>query len=196
MTLRLRDLPGVPAAVRAQAARELGAAICGPKQPRATRSLPGGIRGLSHGPAAQAPLSAAGSLIVVVPMPPHVGNTGGRGKSRHWSVGNREKRAYHATLDAIAAFCAKVTGAGWCGFVIPPAPAAPLERATVTSHMVLGGAMDDDNAVVRHKALADWLVRRRYLASDRRTCLRWGALPAQTVTRKEPPRITLTLTED
>jgi hypothetical protein len=98
-------------------------------------------------------------------MPPHVGNTGGRGKSRHWSVGNREKRAYHATLDAIAAFCAKVTGAGWCGFVIPPAPAAPLERATVTSHRVLGGALDD-------------------------------ALPAQTVTRKEPPRITLTLTED
>jgi hypothetical protein len=60
--------------------------------------------------------------------------------------------------------------------------------------MVLHGAMDDDNAVARHKWLIDWLVARGFLASDRRTCVRWAAFPTQRVTRKEPARITLTAT--
>jgi hypothetical protein len=54
--------------------------------------------------------------------------------------------------------------------------------------------MDDDNAAIRAKPLLDWLVARGYLASDRRTCVRWAAFPTQRVTRKEPARIHLTLT--
>jgi hypothetical protein len=147
------------------------------RQPRSSRS--GGV-------------SAGEALTVVVPMPPNVTNR--RRGSTHWRHAWREKTEYHTTLDAIAAFCSKVTGEGWCGFHIPPEPPAPLARVTLTAHYVLRGAMDDDNAAARAKHLLDWLVRRGYLASDRRTCVRWAAFPEQTVTRKETPRITLTIT--
>ena len=79
-------------------------------------------------------------------------------------------------------------------FRIPPPPAEPLGRVVVTSHMVLGAAMDDDNAKARHKWLLDWLVNAGYLVSDRRRFLRWTGDPEQTVTRKQAPHIRLTLT--
>lgn len=183
MTVRLRDLPDdVQARVRAErrTAKRAGAA-----RTPATR-----IRGPEGGATAQAPLSEepAAPLVFVVPMPPLITNAGGQ-RSRHWRALEREKAEYWDALDFVAL--------GWTGgpgYRMPPVPATPLERAVVSSHMTLGGAMDDDNAIARHKWLIDWLVGAGYLASDRRTCLRWAALPTQTVTRKTPALLRLTLT--
>lgn len=124
----------------------------------------------------------------VVPMPPLVTNAGGQ-RSRHWRSLEAEKAAYWELLDLIAS--ARLYGV--TGLVIPARPTAPIARVTVTSAMVLGGHMDDDNAVARHKWLIDWLVSRCYLASDRRSCVRWAGFPTQRVTRKEPASITLTI---
>lgn len=134
----------------------------------------------------------AGALVFVVPMPPRLMNR--RGEGSHWRTLHREKLAYWTTLDALASFGARVTGAGWCGFVVPAPPAAPLDRATLASHMVLGAAMDDDNAMTRHKWVVDWLRTRGYIVDDRKRRLTWAGFPEQTVSRKETPRITLTLT--
>jgi hypothetical protein len=117
-------------------------------------------------------------MTLTVPMPPNLANA-----RLHWRAKDRERGAYFTRLDVL-----QLTGE------IPPPPAAPLPRATIRAHMTLGAAMDDDNAVARAKWPIDWLVTRGYLASDRRTCLRWEAFPEQTVTRKVPAAITLTLT--
>jgi hypothetical protein len=76
---------------------------------------------------------------------------------------------------------------------LPPPPTTPWPRASVTVAMVLGAAMDDDNAVARCKWPLDWLVRAGYVADDRRSALRWGAFPTQTITRLTPPSLTITL---
>jgi hypothetical protein len=60
--------------------------------------------------------------------------------------------------------------------------------------MYLGGAMDDDNAAGRHKWAIDWLRTRGYLASDRRSGLRWERFPDQVVQRDGRYRLVLTLT--
>jgi hypothetical protein len=130
-------------------------------------------------------------LTLVVPMPPNVTNRS-RG-STHWRRAWREKTNYCSMLDYIAAYPPNSDG-GLAGCELPPPPSVPFAHVLVTSDMVLGGAMDDDNAVARHKWLLDWLVAHGYLASDRRTCVRWAAFPTQRVTRKEPARIHLTLT--
>jgi hypothetical protein len=132
-----------------------------------------------------------GALVFVVPMPPRLMNR--RGEGSHWRTLHREKLAYWTTLDALASFGARVTGAGWCGFVVPAPPAAPMAQATLGSAMVLGAAMDDDNAMARHKWLVDWLRTRGYIVDDRKRRLTWAGFPEQTVTRKAEPRITLTL---
>ena len=72
----------------------------------------------------------------------------------------------------------------------------PITRATLRVAMVLGGHMDEDKAVARTKWAVDWLVQRRYLHSDRRTCLTRDGYPTQRVTRKEPATLTLTLTPE
>jgi hypothetical protein len=129
-------------------------------------------------------------LTLVVPMPPNVTNRS-RG-STHWRRAWREKHDYWDQLDVISFGHAPLRGPA--GFHIPAPPPAPFERVSLTAEYVLHGAMDDDNAAARAKHLIDWLVRNRYLASDRRTCVRWAAFPTQRVTRREPARITLTLT--
>jgi hypothetical protein len=102
---------------------------------------------------------------------------------------DRARRAYQAELDAWLA-------AGR----VPAPPAAPIHRATVRSVMVLAGAMDDDNAIARHKALIDWLVRRGYVATDRRerkrdgASLRWATTPEQVISRSTNPQIIMTVT--
>jgi hypothetical protein len=130
-------------------------------------------------------------LTLVVPMPPNFSNRRGRA-STHWRVIHREKLEYWAQLDTLATL--HRFGADQTPYHIPRPPTAPFARATLSSEMVLHGHMDDTNAAGRHKWLEDWLVARGYLASDRRTCVRWAAFPTQRVTRKEPARITLTLT--
>lgn len=122
------------------------------------------------------------TLVFDVPMPPTLTNSG-KGRSRHWRAVKRERDAYHATLDTLLVVKR-----------IPSPPPAPLAKATIRSAMKLGGAMDDDNAMARHKWLLDWLVTRGYVVSDRRTCLRWLDFPQQTVKRDGDYRIRLELT--
>jgi hypothetical protein len=120
-------------------------------------------------------------VTLTVPMPENLTN---RASGRtHWRVIHNAKKAYAATLDRYLA----------AGLVESP-PTQPYEKAIASSVMTLGGAMDDDNALARHKWLVDWLVKRRYLQSDRKTCLTWAGLPEQRVTRKEPASIRITLT--
>ena len=133
-------------------------------------------------------------LVIVAPMPDNVTNKA-RG-STHWRRGYNAQQAYWRTLDLLAGAAPSAATV----FVIPPAPDVPLHRVLVTSSMVVGGAMDDDNAMARHKWLADWLVANGYVATDRRerkrdgASFRWAEPPAQRVSRKELWRITLTLT--
>jgi hypothetical protein len=119
-------------------------------------------------------------FVFVVPMPPNLAN--GR---MHHMVKHREKLAYWRALD-----CLLVSRR------VPRPPKRPWPRATVSSAMVLGNAMDDGNAMNRHKWLEDWLVSRGYLADDSRKHLTWAGLPAQRVSRTEPPTITLTITPE
>jgi hypothetical protein len=120
-------------------------------------------------------------LTLTVPMPDPLSNASGR--SRHWRTVNRAKKAYWAQLDE------------WqnCG-LIPPPPKQPIASATIHSTMYLGGWMDEDGAVARHKWPIDWLVTRGYLHTDRRTGLRWEAFPQQIVRRNGDYRIEITLT--
>lgn len=141
------------------------------------------------------PQSASGALVLTVPMPEITTNRR-HGKSRHWRVLHAEKVAYWDQLDLVAHVSRVRPGPldHGHGLYVPPVPPAPLAAVWLSAEYVLGGAMDDDNAAARAKPLIDWLVKRGYLASDRRTCVRWASFPAQRVTRKEPARITLTLT--
>lgn len=115
-------------------------------------------------------------------MPPIASNRR-HGSSRHWRAIEREKKAYWEQLDLLQLVRR-----------IPPSPKAPIARATLRSTMYLGAAMDDDNAVIRHKWPIDWLVRAGFLATDRRSCLRWEALPDQVIKRDGDYRLALTIT--
>lgn len=137
-------------------------------------------------------MTAPAPLVLIVPMPPNVTNRA-RG-STHWRRAWGSKNSYLAALDTLSAYRERGITTEGVRFVVPPPPTVPFGRVTLTADYVLRGAMDDDNAAARAKHLLDWLVTRGYLASDRRTCVRWAAFPTQRVTRKEPARITLTLT--
>lgn len=117
-------------------------------------------------------------IKITVPMPLNLANS-----RMHWRAKHREKLKYWETLDIMA-----VVGQ------IPMPPPEPLNKVTVTSHMILGASMDDDNAMARHKWVLDWLKTRGYIEDDKRKCLTWGSLPAQEVSRKTSSEIILTLT--
>ncbi|AHG92146.1 hypothetical protein J421_4678 (plasmid) [Gemmatirosa kalamazoonensis] len=191
--MRLSDLP---AHLRDRARAELAKQGRAPRQrPAAARSdlrkpeTPSRVTASFAGHAARENSGVTAPLELVVPVPPIVANRA-HGSSRHWSAIDRERRTYLEQLDTLA-MIGHAPPAPWR---VPDPPATPMRRALLTSAMVLGGAGDDDGAVSRHKWLIDWLVARCYLASDRRTCVRWGAFPTQRVTRKEPASIRLTLT--
>lgn len=114
------------------------------------------------------------------PMPPNLTNR--RSGASHWRVRGREKKAYLAMCDI-----------RWRMRLLPAAPAIPLEQALVSSVMYLGQAMDDDNALARHKWPMDWLKTRGFIADDRRKCITWKALPEQIVKRGADYRIEITL---
>lgn len=117
-------------------------------------------------------------IVVVVPMPDNIANS-----RMHWRARDRVKKEYAACLDDMQN----------CG-LIPSPPKAPLQKATVRSVMQLGNAMDDDNAVARHKPVLDWLKTRGYIVDDRRANLRWESFPEQRVKRNGRYSITLTVT--
>jgi hypothetical protein len=121
-------------------------------------------------------------LELTLPMP-EIASNRRHGKSRHWRAVERDKTAYWAQLDELQLFKR-----------IPPPPARPFAKATLRSTMYLGAAMDEDNAVHRHKWVIDWLRTRGYLVSDRRTCLRWEGFPDQVIKRDGDYRLVLTLT--
>lgn len=121
----------------------------------------------------------ANVISITVPMPANV--TNGR---LHWTAAHRGKKSYAKRLD-------ELQNAG----LIPPPPPRPFQRASISAVMVLGAAMDDDNALARTKSCLDWLKTRGYIADDRKKNLVWLGLPTQVVTRKMEARISLVLTE-
>lgn len=114
------------------------------------------------------------------PMPANVTNAAS-GKS-HWRSKHNERKKYFARLD-------EMQNAG----LIPPPPKFPFTYVTLSSVMHLGGAMDDDNALARHKPILDWLKTRGYIADDRKKNITWESLPQQHVKRDGNYRIELTL---
>jgi hypothetical protein len=127
---------------------------------------------------ARATIDGVTTWKFILPMPDNVANA-----RVHWRDRSRLKKKYRARLDELQA-------AG----LIPPPPAEPYARVTVRSLMRLGNAMDDDNAIARHKPILDWLKTRGYIADDRRKCLRWETFPEQIVRRNGDYTIELTLT--
>jgi hypothetical protein len=101
----------------------------------------------------------------------------------HWRVKHRARQQYAAAIYAL-----QMAGQ------LPKIPWPAYPKATVRASLVLGAAMDDDNAVARCKWPLDILVELGYLADDRRKCLRWESFPEQTVSRKLEPSLTLVLT--
>lgn len=128
-------------------------------------------------PAAQLP------CVFRFPMPLNIANNSGRKRS-HWAVTHNAKLQYWAVLDVL-----KRTGD------VPPPPAEPWESVVIHSVMRLGHAMDDDNAMRRHKWVLDWLKTRKYIVDDKRKYLRWAGFPEQIVGRKQEYSITLTLSD-
>lgn len=137
-----------------------------------------GREGGSAPPVAQQP------LVFRFPMPMNIANRSGR-RTSHWAVEYGKKTQFWAVCDVLQR-------AG----DFPPPPASPLPRAVVHSVMRLGHAMDDDNAMRRHKWVLDWLKTRGYIVDDKRKCIRWAGLPEQIVGRKQDYSITLTLTPE
>lgn len=127
-------------------------------------------------------MSTIAPLVLELPMPELQTNSR-RGRSRHWRMIHKEKLAYWDLLDMYVVLNR-----------IPDAPDSPIASATIRSTMHLGGAMDDDNAIARHKQAIDWLRKRRYIADDRRKNLRWESLPEQIVKRDGNYRLVLTIT--
>lgn len=125
--------------------------------------------------------AAPDTLTFVFPMPTNLANRG-RGASRNGLALSREKKRYLKSLDTLQA-------AG----VLPPPPDAAFATARISSVMVLGSAMDDDNAMTRHKWPKDWLKTRGYIVDDSKKHLTWTGFPEQRVSRKEEASITITL---
>ena len=125
-------------------------------------------------------------------MPPNIAN----GSHGHWASRHKAKLAYWAELDLMQgpkSWTRRDPKKGDVTYQIPAPPKRPWPKATIQSVMVLGAAMDDSNAMRRHKWVEDWLVTRGYIADDRKKCLTWGGFPEQVITRKEVARIVLTL---
>ena len=118
------------------------------------------------------------TLHITVPMPPNIGNGG----HYHWRTRDNQRKLYLATLDARQA-------AG----LVPRPPKKPMTKARLRSVMHLGAAMDDDNAMRRHKWVLDWLRTRGYIADDKKKCLTWAGFPEQHVNRRDEYTIDLTL---
>jgi len=116
---------------------------------------------------------------IVAPMPPNLANA-----RLHWRTKHSEKKKYWMRLDLLQDLKE-----------IPKPPAVPMQCASISSVMYLGAAMDDGNAMNRHKWVEDWLTTRGYIADDRKKNLKWLSFPEQIVKRGGDYRIEITLTE-
>ena len=124
------------------------------------------------------------ALTLVLPMPPNISN----GSHCHWRTRHAAKLNYWHELDMILLVPRRKPI-----YTAPEPPPAPLPKATITSVMYLGGAMDDSNAMHRHKWVEDWLVTRGYIADDSKKCLTWTGFPEQVIRRDGNYRLVLTL---
>lgn len=123
------------------------------------------------------------SLTCEFPMPPS--QTNASGASRHWRSQYSARKNYAKQLDELQSVGR-----------IPPPPKDPWTKSSIASVMHLGAAMDDDNAMARHKPLLDWLKTRGYIVDDRKKNLVWEGLPTQVIRRARPGehyRIVLTM---
>jgi hypothetical protein len=117
--------------------------------------------------------------VMSFPMPPSLGNASGQ--SRHWRTIAGKKRQYLRELDLWSVVTC---------FDAPPK--VPHERLQILrSEMHLGNRMDQDNAMIRHKWVLDWLATRGYIGNDRN--FEWVRFPEQIVKRGQEYTITLTL---
>ncbi|MDB4893127.1 MAG: hypothetical protein JWL61_4982 [Gemmatimonadetes bacterium] len=133
---------------------------------------------------AEAEAMSADPLTLVLPMPDNIAN----GAHGHWRTKHAAKVTYWKALDAIQIH-------GTIGpWIVPSPPRTPFAKATLSSVMHLGGAMDDSNAMRRHKWVEDWLKTRGYIVDDRKKCLTWTGFPEQIVKRDGNHRLVLTLT--
>lgn len=116
---------------------------------------------------------------MVFPLPPNRANARG-----HWRKSYRQLQQFYATCDMLV--MAKM---------LPKPPKEPWAKAMISAELVMRNPMDDDNALSRCKWVCDFLTTRGYLVSDARTCLRWSAIPTQTISRKDQSVVRITLTE-
>lgn len=133
--------------------------------------------------------SSGDPFVIVMPMPVNLGNA-----RLHWRTKLESKKGYFAMCDTLASVHNKAGLPTSLPYRVVPPPPVPMGRVLCSAHMVLGGPMDDDNAMARLKFALDWLVRRGYLTNDNRQWLTWAGLPAQTVSRSVPSHITFTFT--
>lgn len=118
-------------------------------------------------------------MKMTFPMPPNLTNAGSRS---HWKIKGREKKAYLKVCDERQN----------CG-LLPAPPKMPHASIELSSVMHLGSAMDDDNALARHKWPLDWLKTRGFIVDDRRQNIKWLSLPEQVVKRDGNYSIEITL---
>lgn len=121
------------------------------------------------------------SIRLEFPMPPNLTNARRKGswKGQHFS-----KQRYYAQCDELQKYGR-----------LPAPPKRPFQCATISSVMYLGHAMDEDNALARHKWILDWLKTRGYVVEDRKKNLKWSGFPDQQVGRKRSYAIEITLTD-
>lgn len=130
--------------------------------------------------ASELPPSQGRTLKVTMPMPDHETNAGGG--SRNFMSKYKRRRAYFKLLNQRA-----IAG------LIPPPPVGGFGRVILSSVMYLGGKMDVDNAIARHKSPIDWLQKNGYILNDRYA--EWSGFPVQIVKQGQEYRIELELRE-
>lgn len=153
---------------------EAMAATAGPDAPihevlAELRRKRGGNGSKARTPAEPPPPSQRRALKLVVPMPPNFSNPAARASRNPFAINGR-KRRYWEMLDRLVHAA-----------LIPPPPTPCFGAVNVTSTMFVGGRMDRDNSVSRHKWVFDWLQDRGYLHNDR--LVDWTDFPRQRVSR-------------
>ncbi len=115
------------------------------------------------------------TLTLVLPLPPNVANARGSWVTKRRAVNDWKGRAI-------------VMERGLRG------RHRPMQRATLSAVMYVGGGrMDDDNCVSRLKPAIDLLRERGLIVDDRRPYLTLVGIPEQRTTT--PRRVELTLVE-
>ena len=122
--------------------------------------------------AAPKPPKRVRSMRFCVPLPLNRLNLP-RGKG-HWIHKHRADEGFRAVCDALL-------HAGY----LPSPPAQPHQRVRLDMVLHVWSEMDDDNALARTKPATDWLVRRGYIADDRKGNIE-RRIPKQVVDRKCP----------